>query len=77
MKFRYRVSLNTMTDVKKFLEIVTHNFTEYEALYLTDASGQYSVNAKSIMGVIYSLEWDNLYLTSEKEVYYLFKDFII
>lgn len=75
--YRYRVRLDTLADVRKFLEIVAQNFNEYEVLMLTTASGDYTVNAKSIMGVIYSLEWDNLYLISEKEIYHLFKDFII
>jgi hypothetical protein len=76
-KFRYRVRLETLADVRLFLDIVARNFNEFEVLMLTTASGDYAVNAKSIMGVIYSLEWDNLYLISEKEIYHLFKDFII
>lgn len=76
-KFRYKISLETLSDVKKFLNIVTDNFGEQDLLLLTTASGDFTVNAKSIIGVIYSLEWDNLYLISEKEAFDFFKDFII
>lgn len=77
MQFRYKISLETLADVKKFIKIITQNFSENEVLFLTDAYGNFSVNAKSVIGVLYSLEWDNLYLVSEKEVYHLFKDFIV
>lgn len=76
-KFRYKISLETLSDVKKFLNIVTDNFDEQDLLLLTTASRDFTVNAKSIIGVIYSLEWDNLYLISEKEAFDFFKDFII
>lgn len=76
-KFRYKISLETLSDVKKFLNIVTDNFDEQDLLLLTTASGDFTVNAKSIIGVIYSLEWDNLYLISEKEAFDFFKDFIV
>lgn len=75
--FRYKIALETLEDVKNFSKIVANNFSERDLLLLTTASGDYTVNAKSIIGVIYSLEWDNLYLLSEKEVFHLFKDFII
>lgn len=77
MTHRYKISLETLADVRNFSKIVLKNFDEKDALYLTNTSGDCIVNAKSVIGVIYSLEWDNLYLVSEKEVYHLFKDFII
>ena len=74
-EFVYKIQLNTMTDVRKFVEKVAmvelgNNLT------LTDG-GNYYINAQSIMGVLYSLEWNNLYLHSDVDVYTLFADFII
>lgn len=75
---RYKIQLDTLTDVKKFLDIVTKEYSKpNDCLYLTNETGDYTVNAKSMMGIIYSLEWNNLFLISNKEVYNSFKDFII
>lgn len=74
-KHCYKIQLNTMTDVRKFIEKVAL-IEEGTVLTLTDG-GAYSINAASIMGVLYSLEWNNLYLHSSKDVYTLFTDFII
>ena len=68
----YKIELNTMSDVRDFIEISS----QYEGLLLSD-NDCYTINASSIMGVIYSLEWNNLYLLSEEDVYSAFAKFII
>ena len=74
-KHCYKIQLNTMTDVRKFIE-KTALIEEGTILTLSDG-GHYSINASSIMGVLYSLEWNHLYLYSTTEVYSIFADFII
>ena len=68
----YKIELNTMSDVREFVEIAS----QYTGLKLSD-NECYTINASSIMGVIYSLEWNNLYLLSETDVYSVFSKFII
>lgn len=68
----YKIELNTMSDVREFVEIAS----QYTGLMLSD-NECYTINASSIMGVIYSLEWNNLYLLSETDVYSAFSKFII
>lgn len=71
--FEYQISLVTMHDIQEFVNIAT----EYgKPLKLTDKEN-YTVNAASILGVRYSLEWNSLYLLSEEDVYSLFAKFII
>lgn len=71
--FEYQISLVTMQDINDFVGIAT----EYgKTLKLTDKEN-YTVNAASILGVRYSLEWNSLYLLSEEDVYSLFSRFII
>lgn len=73
-KHVYKIELNTLTDVKNFVNIITtSNLSSPE---LTDGD-KYTINASSIMGVIYSLEWNNLFLVTTEDVYSLLKDYIV
>lgn len=73
-KHCYKIQLDTMSDVRKFIE----KTAMIEDAHLTLSDGDnYSINASSIMGVLYSLEWSNLYLYSDVEVYSVFADFIV
>lgn len=68
----YKIELNTLSDVKKFIEKATMT---NEKLKLSDGEG-YTVSASSMMGAIYALEWETLYLVSENDVYDKFQEFI-
>lgn len=70
---QYKINLITMTDVQNFCFLAE---TSKMNLKLVDSEHNYAVNASSIMGVRYSLEWDDLYLISEEDVYFIFKDYI-
>ena len=68
----YKLELNTLNDIRTFIEKAN---TIDEKLMLTDGDG-YTVSAHSLMGAVYALEWNELYLVSERDVYFLFQDFI-
>ena len=68
-----RVYLETLSDVNKFVNIATS--IEGAKIYLTDSSN-FCVSAKSIIGAIYSLEFDEIWLYSDKDVYSKFAEFI-
>ena len=59
-----KVKLDTIKDIKDFVEIVS-NFTH--KISLTDEDGM-KVNAKSLIGVMYTTEWDNVYCESEIDI---------
>ena len=71
---RYKIEINTLTDVKTFTEIAL-SLPEDIKLQLTD--GNYIINARSILGVMYALEWNNLWLIASEPVYDAFKDYIV
>lgn len=71
---RYKIELVTLTDVKTFTEIAS-NQSEDIQIQLTD--GNYIINARSILGVMYALEWNNLWLIASEPVYDAFKDYIV
>ena len=68
-----KIRLETMTDVMKFQNIISKIDGEIK---LVDGTG-YCVNAKSILGAVAALEWENLYVKSDKDLYTALKDFWI
>ena len=59
-----KIKLDTIKDIKDFVEIVS-NFTH--KISLTDGEGM-KVNAKSLIGVMYTTEWDNVYCESKEDI---------
>lgn len=72
MKFRAKVRLDTKTDIINFVERVT---SVSVPVFLT--SGAYCVSGKSLLGAIYTLEWDDLWCECEHDIYHLIMDFIV
>lgn len=71
--YRYKIRLDTYTDVTTFISIVSN----YDAkITLTDGKG-YTVNAKSILAVLYTMEWNDLYIESSVDIYNSIKTFVI
>ena len=69
---KYRIRLDTLSDVNRFVKIAT----EYPGkITLTDGDN-FSVNGKSLLGAMYTMEWDQVYCESEHEIYHLIKDFV-
>lgn len=71
---KYRIDLVTFRDVQRFVDVASR---APEPVYLTDGT-ELKVSAHSILGALYSLEWNDLYVVSDYEnLYTLFKQFII
>ena len=72
MKFRARVNLDTHRDIERFVHLVSGLPC---SVYLT--SGPLCVSGKSILGAIYTLEWDDLWCECEKDIYHIIREFIV
>lgn len=70
---RYRIRLETMADVNKFVGIATKIQGK---LTLTDGDN-FTVNGKSLLGAMYTFEWERIFCESDTEIYRLIKDFIV
>ena len=70
---RYKIRLDTMADVNRFVAIATKHTGK---IMLTDDEN-YSVSGKSLLGAMYTFEWDQIYCESDTEIYHLIKDFIV
>lgn len=72
---RVRLRLDTLTDVNKFVNIIA---ALKQPITITDGNGL-RVNAKSVIGVLHALEFDNLVCETEddNDIYMAIKEFVI
>lgn len=67
-----RIRLDTMKDVTEFVAIVG----EYDfPITITDNTGL-RVNAKSVIGAIHAMEFKELWVESEQDIYEAIKPFV-
>lgn len=72
---RIKIRIDTLAEVQKFVRLIEK--LSYP-VYLTDSKGTFNVNAKSILGVLYSLEFDDLWcVCPDHDIYFLIEDFVI
>ena len=72
---RVKINLDTMKSVQEFVKLATQTSS---GVYLTNNDHKYVVSAKSMLGVMHSLEWsDGLWLECDDEnAYSKFKQFM-
>ncbi len=62
---RVKVRLDTMKDISQFVSICSEVSVP---VYITDGAGL-KVSAKSVLGVMYSMEFDEIWCESEADLY--------
>lgn len=70
---RVKIRLDTGTDAIKFSNIAT---SLNGKIIITDNKGL-CVNAKSILGMLYALEFEELWCESELDIYSHISDFVV
>ncbi len=70
---RYRIRLDTMSDVNRFVKIATKNKGK---ITLTDGE-HFTVSGTSLLGAMYTMEWDQVFCEADTEIYRLIKDFLV
>lgn len=71
---KYKIILDTVSDVNKFVSIANEFLNS--TITVTDNNGL-RVNAKSLMGMLYALEFEELWCESDTEIYEKIKDYVI
>lgn len=64
IEMRQRVRLDTMTDIKGFVDVVSR---VDDMVFLEDNTG-FKVSAKSILGAVLSMEWNEVYCCCNKDI---------
>ncbi len=65
---RMKINLDTQSDVLEFCKIVSNLDGEIRIVGM-DGGQQVSVNAKSLLGLLYSQTWNDIWCESEKDIY--------
>ena len=61
---RIKINLDTLSDVNKFIAVMSG---VKDKVWLEDDEGN-RVNAKSLLGALYSMEWDHIYCYCESDI---------
>ena len=70
---RAKIRLDTMKDISQFVGICSNGA---EPVHITDGAGL-KVSAKSILGVMYSMEFSDIWCECDKDIYNEIEKFVI
>lgn len=68
-----QIRLDTMRDVQDFVNIATRM---HGNVYITDNAGL-KVSAKSLLGALYAMEFEELWCEADEDIYRNIEDFIV
>lgn len=71
---RVKINLITFQDVQEFIAIVT---TLSGTILLEDPDNGFKINAKSLLGAMASIEWENIYVVSDEDIYTAISKFAV
>ena len=69
---KHEINLDTMSKINKFVSVCSG--LDYK-VDLIDGEG-YKVSAKSLMGALATVDWTNVYIVCEHDIYSHIKDFL-
>lgn len=70
---KVKVRLDTLADINGFVSAV--NQLDIPDVYLTDGN-DFTVSAKSILGAMCTIEWNEVYCTCSKDIYYHIQQYV-
>jgi hypothetical protein len=70
---RIKINLDTMATVNRFVS----DMTKYKGnVYLTDKDRNFVVSAKSMLGAIYTMEWDEVWCESDDDIFQILNKYM-
>ena len=74
-KYVYKIEIDTMEDAKKLVAIST----KLQGKIVLKSGSKFSVNAKSLLGVVLAkkLNWSNLTIVMDNDYYHEYEKYII
>lgn len=70
---KLKIRLDTLDEIKNFVEISSCFKGKVE---LVDGTG-YRVNAKSLLGALYTFEWKDVWVESDEDIYSSVKEYVV
>lgn len=71
---RERIRLDTMSDINHFVADMTKCPSKVS---LTDKDRNFVVSAKSMLGAVYSMEWDEIWVECDDDIYHLIRKYMV
>ena len=69
---RIKIRLETMSDINAFVGAMTKTTAN---VFLTDKDRNFIVSGKSMLGAVYSMEWDEVWCESDENIYHILSKF--
>ncbi len=69
---RIKIHLDTMSDINAFVAAMTKTGAN---VFLTDKDRNFIVSAKSMLGAVYSMEWEEVWCESDEDIYHVVSKF--
>lgn len=70
---RNKIRLDTMKDINDFVAATT----KLPGKIVVTDNEDHRVNAKSLLGMVYALEFQEMYVESEENIYFAIRQFIV
>jgi len=67
-----KINIDTLSAIHKFVNICT---TKNYPIHLTDGD-MYTVSAKSVLGAIATMDWSEVYVSCEHDIYSDIREFL-
>ncbi len=71
---RIKIRLDTMSEINEFVSTMSKSTAN---IFLTDKDRNFIVSAKSMLGAVYSMEWDEVWCESNEDIYRLVNKFTV
>ncbi|MBE6621327.1 MAG: hypothetical protein E7630_00065 [Ruminococcaceae bacterium] len=65
---RIKIRLDTMSDINAFVGDMTKSDAK---AFLTDKNRNFIVSAKSMLGAVYSMEWDEVWCECDDNIFHI------
>ena len=65
---RIKIRLDTMSEVTSFVADMTKSGAN---VFLTDRNRNFIVSAKSMLGAVYSMEWEEVWCESDDNIFHI------
>lgn len=73
---RLKINIDTGAKIQKLVDIINQN--NVDAVLETNHDGvDYRVNARSLLGGLATMDWNEVWIKSDKDIYSLIEEFVV
>jgi hypothetical protein len=74
---KLRINIDTGAKIQKFVDIINANNVN-AVLESTGENGEnYRVNARSLLGALATMDWNDVWVKSDEDIYSLIEEFVV